>query len=246
MLLCLDAGNSRLKWGLHDGAGWHVQGVCASVDLADLPHCLPQRPVRILACNVAGAQVADGIAALATTLQAPLDWFRASAACAGVRNHYDAPTRLGADRWAALVGTRACHTGAAVVVMAGTATTVDALTAAGDFLGGLILPGIDLMRRALAENTANLPAAQGPHAAFPTQTDSAIVSGCIEATAGAVERMARRLQARADGVDFRVFLSGGAADLLAPHLTPAPCRVDNLVLEGLARTSALGDADSLL
>lgn len=246
MLLCLDAGNTRIKWGLHDGECWHGQDACTHDGLADLPGRLPHAPTRILACNVAGGRVAANIETLAATLAAPLDWFRASPACAGVRNNYADPLRLGADRWAALLGARALHSGAAVVVMAGTATTVDTLTADGLFLGGLILPGVDLMRRALAENTANLPDAQGRHADFPTQTDSAIVSGCIEATAGAIERMARRLQERSAGVDFRVFLSGGAADLLAPHLAPPPQRVGNLVLEGLARAAALAHTDALL
>jgi type III pantothenate kinase len=238
MLLCLDAGNTRLKWGLHDGTQWCAQGACALDALPGLPPALPAAPARVLACNVAGTRIATAIETLATALDAPLDWFHSGTDCAGVTNGYADPARLGADRWAALVGARGLHPGGAVVVMAGTATTIDALAADGRFRGGLILPGLDLMRRALAANTANLPAAQGRHAGFPTNTDDAIASGCIEATVGAIERMTARLRERAAGVDFPVFLSGGAAELLAPHLTPPPRRVANLVLEGLARAAA--------
>lgn len=231
MILCLDAGNTRLKWGMRTAAAWLAQGVCAHAEVDSLAHTLPARPARIVACNVAGAAVAGRIEALAAALGAPLEWFASAAADAGVTNGYDNPAQLGADRWAALVGARALHAGAALVVMAGTATTIDALDAAGRFRGGLILPGLDLMRTSLARNTAGLPEARGSYRDMPTNTDDAIVSGSVQATLGAIERMARRLA----GAEFLCLLSGGAADLLAPHLELPLRRIDNLVLEGLAR-----------
>jgi len=238
-LLCLDAGNTRLKWGLREGGRWRVQGARPHADTGTLAAVLPVRPERILACNVAGAAVAARIAALADTLGAPLDWFASRPVQGGVTNGYDDPAQLGPDRWAALVGARALPAGPALVVMAGTATTIDVLEADGRFAGGLILPGLALMAEALARNTACLPAAHGGYRDCPTNTDDAIVSGAVHATLGAIERMARRLA----GVDFCVILSGGAADLLAPHLDFLPVmRVDNLVLEGLARAASAEDA----
>ncbi len=118
--------------------------------------------------------------------------FAAAASAGGVVNGYDNPAQLGADRWAALIGARGLHAGPALVVMAGTATTVDCLDAQGVFRGGLILPGLDLMRRSLARNTAGLPEACGGYRVLPTNTDDAIVSGCIAATVGAIERMAKQ------------------------------------------------------
>jgi type III pantothenate kinase len=123
------------------------------------------------------------------------------------------------------------------VVMAGTATTIDVLDAAGHFRGGLILPGLDLMRKSLARNTAGLPEARGAYRDLPTNTDDAIVSGALHATLGAIERMAEQV-CRPASADFCVLLSGGAADMLAPHLDLPLQRVDNLVLEGLARVAA--------
>lgn len=236
MILCLDAGNTRLKWGARDAAHWRAQGACAHADCTGLVAAVPEGVERILACNVAGDAVAARIEALAATLGLPLAWFCSSAACCGVTSGYDNPARLGADRWAALIGAHALHDGPALVVMAGTATTIDVLDADGSFRGGLILPGIELMQTSLARNTAGLRAARGGYRDTPTNTDDAIASGALHATLGAIERMAAPL-CRPASADFSVILSGGAADLLAPHLGLPLRRIDNLVLEGLARAA---------
>jgi len=232
MILCLDAGNTRLKYGLFDGGGWRKQGALNHKDFDSLLAELPAKPTRIVACNVAGEAVRLRIEALAKSLALPLDWLASSAAACGVTSGYDTPGQLGTDRWAALIAARALHAGPVVVVMAGTATTIDALDGDGLFRGGLILPGLSLMRAALAGNTADLPHAAGHYRSQPTNTDDAIVSGAIQATLGAIERLHATL-----GDDALCLLSGGAAAELAPHMN-LPCRlIDNLVLEGLARYS---------
>lgn len=234
MILCLDAGNSRLKFGLFDGGRWLLQDALHYAAFDELPARLPARPKRIVACNVAGEPARLRIEALAGKLGLAADWLSSSAAACGVSNAYDRPQQLGADRWAALIAARALHAGAAAVVMAGTATTIDAIDGSGLFRGGLILPGLSLMRAALAGNTADLPHANGNFRALPTNTDDAIVSGSIHATLGAIARVRAML-----GDDALCLLSGGAATELAPHLDP-PCRlIDNLVLEGLARYSLM-------
>lgn len=241
MILCLDAGNTRLKYGLTDGAGWRQCGALHYPDFAGLPAALAAKPTRIVACNVAGAAVRQRIEALAGSLGIPLLWLASSAAACGVRNGYDTPQQLGADRWAALIGARALHDGAAVVVMAGTATTIDALDDTGRFRGGLILPGLALMRAALAGNTAGLPHATGHYRELPTNTDDAIVSGAIHATLGAIERIRATL-----GAGSRCLISGGAAGELAPHLAVAHRLIENLVLEGLAHYSATRENSSII
>ena len=232
MILCLDAGNSRLKYGLFDGNSWRMQGALSYEAFDDLATTLPATPQRIVACNVAGDIVRQRIEALAVKLGLPLDWLSSSAAACAVTNGYDNPHQLGADRWAALIAAHALHAGPVVVVMAGTATTIDALDADGLFRGGLILPGLTLMCAALAGNTADLPHADGLYKSLPTNTDDAIVSGAIHATLGAIERMQATL-----GDEALCLLSGGAAAELAPHVNPPYRLVDNLVLEGLARYS---------
>ena len=230
MLLCLDAGNTRLKFGLFDGGRWLLQNALDYAAFDELPARLPASPTRIVACNVAGQAVRQRIEALAGKLGLPLTWLCSTAAACGVTNSYDTPEQLGADRWAALIGARALHGGACVVAVAGTATTIDALDASGRFRGGLILPGLALMRAALAGNTADLPHASGSFRSLPTNTDDAIVSGALHATLGAIARMRATL-----GADVACLLSGGAAAELAPHLEPPQRPIDNLVLEGLAR-----------
>jgi type III pantothenate kinase len=230
MILCLDAGNTRLKFGLRAGSEWRTQGALDYAAFDSLAQQLPVPPTRIIACNVAGESARQRIEALAARLRVPLDWLQSSAVACGVSNGYDKPQQLGADRWAALIGARALHDGPCVVVMAGTATTIDALDAQGRFRGGLILPGLALMRSALAQNTAGLPHAKGRYRTLATNTDDAIVSGALHATLGAIERV-RATQEN----DTACLLSGGAAVELVPHMSRPYHVVDNLVLEGLAR-----------
>ena len=115
----------------------------------------------------------------------------------GLVNGYDHPSRLGADRWVALAGARsrvlAAHQARpALVVMVGTAVTVDALDADGRFLGGLILPGFGVMLRALEMGTAGLKVPTGEVVDFPTNTSDALMSGGANAIAGAIERQYRQ------------------------------------------------------
>lgn len=232
-LLLLDAGNSRLKWGLWTPDGWLDQGAVAYDALGDMLHALPagEPSLPVFGANVAGEGVASAIeSALAGRAQPPI-WLASRAEAAGVRNGYDRPGQLGVDRWAALVGARSLHAAPCLVVTAGTATTVDVLDGAGGFLGGLILPGVELMRRALATNTAGLGYTPGQVATLPRNTSDAIHAGCVYAQVGAVERMFESLAGQAGAL---CLLNGGAAEVLAAHLR-IPFRViPNLVLEGVA------------
>lgn len=233
MILCLDSGNTRLKWGLHDGSRWLEQGAAGHDDAAALPALTQRwpRPAQVLLANVAGpaavARIVAGLGAWAPALRE----VRSEAQRAGVTNLYRHPERLGVDRWCALIGARARTSDACLVVMAGTATTIDTLDADGRFLGGLILPGSDLMRRALARDTAGLQLAEGEWAATPQCTEDAIVSGAIEAQAGAIERAFARLPAPAK----QCLISGGNADVLLARLAIPCVRAQNLPLEGLLR-----------
>lgn len=235
MILCLDCGNTRLKWGLLSSSGdWHHRDSLPLADIGQLKLALAGHPthVAVIGCNVAGAATATQ---LETQLGMMIEWLTASATEGGVTNSYLAPGQLGADRWAALIAARHLHNGPCLVVNAGTATTIDLLSADGAFEGGVILPGIDLMRRALASNTAQLPYANAAYAELPRNTGSAIVSGTLEASVGAIERMFARLKdAAADKDEAMCILSGGSAAELQPLLTIPHRVVDDLVLHGLA------------
>ncbi len=234
VVLAIDAGNTRVKWGLHDGSRWLESGWTETARARGLTRVFAALPP-------VGAVVVSNVAGVA--LRAALDkalprgtaarWLRSTAIQCGVRNSYAKPAQLGCDRWAALIGARHFHRGAAVVVNAGTALTVDALTADGVFVGGIIVPGAELMRAALARDTAGLRLQPGGFSFFPDNTGDAIMSGAINALCGAVERMARNLE-EGGGQPPGCLLSGGAAGLIAPQLNLEVKVVDNLVLEGLA------------
>lgn len=234
MILCLDCGNTRLKWGLRDNDEWLASGALAHAEITRLAGLLPAgcTPRIAIGCNVAGAALAGQIeAALGLTV----NWITASDRQCGVMSGYDNPKNLGADRWAALIGAKALHRGAALVVLAGTATTIDVLDASGHFEGGLILPGVSMMVKALANNTARLPLALGEYRQIPRNTQDAITSGAIQATLGAIERMFATLSSSKDAA---CLLAGGAADILQAHLAVPNRRIDHLVLEGLACIAA--------
>ena len=137
-VLCIDSGNSRIKWGLATGNGWLARGALAHDAVAQLAPALREHPVavRVLIANVAGMQALAAIHAALAEMTLATDSVievRAEAMRAGVRNGYRDPGRLGVDRWCALIGARAQVAGPALVVMVGTATTVDTLTAEGCF-----------------------------------------------------------------------------------------------------------------
>lgn len=239
MILAIDAGNSRVKWGWHDGSGWTSISTVSLIEFAassdqvnpfSVTHADPER---IIISNVAGEGAHQLLVNWTSIFDAEPVWLRAEAERCGVRNLYERPEQLGPDRWAALIAARALHpAGAALVVNAGTATTVDMLSADGRFLGGAILPGVELMRFVLHEHTGRLPFDEGQYRDTPRKTSDAIESGCRHAQAGAVERMYRVL--RDIELNPLCIVAGGAGRALVDQLSMPRRYFENLVLEGLA------------
>jgi type III pantothenate kinase len=239
VILAIDAGNSRVKWGWHDGAEWNSVATVSLIEFAaSSDHVNPfsvthADPERIIISNVAG----DGAHHLLVNWTSIFDveplWLRAEAERCGVRNLYERPEQLGPDRWAALIAARALHpSGPALVVNAGTATTLDMLSADGRFLGGAIMPGVELMRFVLHEHTGRLPLDTGAHRDTPRNTADAIETGCRHAQAGAVEQMYRVL--RELERNPLCIVAGGAGRALVDLLSMPRRYMENLVLEGLA------------
>lgn len=248
MLLLIDAGNTRVKWALVPSkersasmlGRWAAAGMVGHAQLRQLADAWRgHHIVRVLISNVAGQAMRDKLEQVllgALGMQpVPLEWFASTPSLAGVRNAYRNPQQLGCDRFASAIGAHALYPDQALIVATcGTATTVDAITGDGVFLGGMILPGLGLMASSLAKNTAQLPQVAenlDVREPFADHTDAAIVSGCIAAQAGAIER-AVAAHAHHDHA-VRCILSGGAASLIAPHLSVPATIVDNLVLTGL-------------
>lgn len=244
MLLCIDIGNTRLKWGVSQPEGpWLARGALALAALdhldQDLRPWLGSCRLAVMAC-VAGTAVMDQVAGHLGKLACLR--IAAQAEQCGVRNGYQTPAALGADRWAALIGARSLTRQPCIVVMAGTATTVDVLTAEGEFCGGLILPGLDLMRASLARDTAQLPWADGEVSRTPRCTADAIMSGCIHAQVGAIEHMYRAHAGERQPSNWQCLIGGGAAPALLPHLNVPYQAEPDLVMLGLA---VIGDTPGL-
>ncbi len=257
--LALDVGNTRLKWALYQHARPQspllAQGAefLENIDkLAEGAWADVAQPTTMLGCIVAGD-------AIKRRVESQIDecwntdehfrprWVVASNQEAGLTNGYDHPARLGADRWVAMIGAwqwmrSKLAPGAAnkplVVVMVGTAVTVEAIDMQGKFLGGFILPGHGIMLRALESGTAGLHVPTGEVMEFPTNTSDALTSGGTYAIAGAVRRMHHHLHQRTGDVPW-VVMTGGAGWKMLPSMGMEVELLDSMIFDGLLELAYL-------
>ncbi len=234
-MLLFDAGNTRCKWIWIENGTEFRQGVFDNADVAawqklKFTFSTLEAPKKILVSNVAGLALEQSLRELCDMWQCPLQFVVAQAEQCGVKNAYEQAAQLGSDRWAALIAAWYAVQGACLVVNCGTATTIDSLSESGVFLGGLILPGVEVMQRSLLNNTAQLELEKGNFCEHPRNTADAIVSGVVQATIGAILQQYSLLASK---YNTSCILSGGAASLIFPHLTLPVKRVENLVLQGM-------------
>ena len=249
MFLAIDIGNTRLKWAVfaepRPGSAPFTHGAVfleRIEDLAEGPWKSLQPPAALIGCNVAGEAVRRRVEEQLELWDLTPRWVVPEARAAGVVNGYDIPTRLGADRWVAQIGAR-WHAlqrgvvGPVLVVMIGTAVTVDALDPEGRFLGGLIVPGHGIMLRALEGGTAGLRVPTGQVVEFPTNTSDGLTSGGTYAITGAIERLHRHLRQRF-GCAPRTWMTGGAAWKVSPYLDVEHELLESLIFDGLLALQA--------
>lgn len=241
-ILTIDVGNTRLKWSIFDAprpnAPVLAQGACLLSEIDELADGewagTELNPTQMLGCIVAGEAVRRRTEEqLVARWSIRPRWILPTEQQCGVTNGYDFPGRLGADRWAALIGARHLLPDRAVlVVMVGTCVVIDALGANGTFLGGVILPGFGLMLQALEMGTAGLKVPSGEICRFPTNTSDALMSGGANAIAGAIERMHREL-ARHEQHAPLALIAGGAAPKLLPIIELPYRHTESLIFQGL-------------
>ncbi|MBH1958261.1 MAG: type III pantothenate kinase [Burkholderiales bacterium] len=247
--LALDVGNTRLKWAQYDapvvGAKLLAHGAVflENIDrLAENDWQGMPEPSAILGCVVAGDAIKRRLAEQMEIWEVLPRWVHSSPQEAGLTNGYDHPARLGADRWVAMIGAyhrllaRGIHK-PCLVVMVGTAVTVEAIDASGKFLGGIILPGHGIMLRALESGTAGLHVPTGEVRDFPTNTSDALTSGGTFAIAGAVQRMVDNIT-RHCGEAPECIMTGGAGWKVAPSMTVRCELVESLIFDGLLEIAA--------
>ncbi|MBX3654319.1 MAG: type III pantothenate kinase [Ramlibacter sp.] len=242
--LAIDVGNTRLKWAQYASPAPGQEPLAQGAEFLENIDKLSEgawaglaEPQRMLGCIVAGEAVKRRVEEQMELWDVPPQWVVSSVAEAGLTNGYDHPSRLGADRWVAMIGARhrMLARGPArplVVVMVGTAVTVEAVDAAGHFLGGLILPGHGIMLRALESGTAGLHVPTGEVRDFPTNTSDALTSGGTFAIAGAVERMIQHVR-RHCGAEPACVMTGGAGWKMAPSMSVPFDLVESLIFDGL-------------
>ena len=263
LYLVFDLGNTRLKWAAVESTQniadrnkklWAYSGSISTksfqsaelrAELSDYISKTLPKPDAIAFCCVAGDDAIENLRSLFPQWQ-DLEWqqFTGSSPYQGLRTLYQDPSKLGADRWAALIGARALSSTNTLVINAGTATTIDLLGGNGLHYGGWILPGLSLMQESLQQNAVQLPLAvraskPEAQASFGSTTDEAITGGCDAAQLGAILRAAY-LAKRMNHPVERIWLDGGNAQILAneikqfPELAVLPVEpIEGLVLRGL-------------
>jgi type III pantothenate kinase len=243
MELLIDIGNTRIKWTVLDGqrlahqhaapyAGWTAAQIRGQI-LAKLP-----RPQRVLIANVGGEAIGALVAStIQTSCDVAAEFVHATAVASGVRNGYRNPQQLGVDRWLAMIAAFHLERRATCVVSVGTAMTVDGLDHLGQHLGGIIVPGPDLMISSLFNNTSDIAtrATDGNETAdlFADNTQGAVHQGAAHSLAAVIERACHDMQARL-GAMPALLIAGGASSRVTGALRVPFRLVPDLVLRGLA------------
>lgn len=246
MKLLLDIGNTRLKCAyvstnklisvpplVHREQQFNSQ-------LLQQWQALTPIPNQIAISCVGASEVLEQVLSIARQLWPTVDIIipKAKKFALGVHNAYKYPEKLGVDRWLALLAVRQIYREPACVVDCGTAITLDFMAADGQHSGGLICPGLTLMKQALARGTEQLKFTQIRYApGLADYTEAAIYSGTLYAAAGLIEKV---LTAQ-PGI-YKLFLTGGDAELVASQLNITSTINPDLVLYGLL---AISNEDSL-
>ena len=238
----LDVGNTRLKFA-RAGATEHPVALDthdAALPVRLIAHLGPAHPGdEAWIASVAPTGVSTAVEAALQAAGYAVHRARSHARLGSLQVAYREPSRLGVDRFLALLAASRRDDGPWLLVSAGSALTADLLQADGIHLGGLIAPMPDTMRDALAERFAALDVPRGAVADFAGDTGDAIASGCAQAAVGLVEHALRNAQARL-GVEPMLLLGGGAADLFTDVAASRSRRAPSLVLEGLAAYAQAG------
>lgn len=238
-MLLIDVGNSRLKWGIfadakyvHEGSFVYQLGQVAD-RLGEALRLIPKQAV--------------WVACVAETVRPEIhDWFiqhwgvvpnyvQAKTNCAGVKNGYAQPEQLGVDRWLAVVAAYEKYRMPVCVVDCGTAVTLDAVDQSGQHLGGLIMPGLNLMYRSLstgADMLRHILPGQTVIVDLARQTEDAVTAGCVSLLAAGLDGLCTH-QRQKLGEKMLIVMTGGDARLIMRHMTQACAYEPDLVLQGL-------------
>ncbi len=235
MILAIDSGNTNIKWGVYDGHKWLVIRIASHFDynsLADSWKSLPSISLIIIS-NVAGASARKSLTGLLPLVSSKPLWIEATDTQCGLNNDYYNPSTLGSDRWASMIAIWNQYHEPSLVVTVGTAMTVDMISAAGDFVGGVIAPGVKILNNSLVSQTSLPNAEAGIYDSFSLSTENALFTGVIDSLVGVIEKSHCAMLNKYHYKKIHCILSGGDSKVLLPYLDPKFMIIDNLVLKGL-------------
>lgn len=235
MNLLIDMGNTRLKWAVTT-AGQIIPGqslLNTRINRDELIRLWKgaYRPRRIVVSCVSAGRLLELVQSVARELWLDVDIIlvKSQAQAFGVINAYQQPEKLGVDRWLSLVAVWQQYQAPACIVDCGTAITVDVIDAGGKHQGGLISPGLTLMKQSLRQGTEALPVSSASYACgLADSTEAAIYSGTLMAAIGLIEHVLAQQPA-----GMRLILTGGDAELIAGQLNAVSTVDPDLVLRGL-------------
>ena len=240
-LLAIDVGNTQTALGLYEGAELARHWRLATE---------PQRTGDELGLFLGGLlelAALDGIC-LASTVPSLIRSYEELGAGVGVQLlvlgpgtrtgipiRYDDPREVGPDRIANAVAARERYGAPSIVVDFGTSTNFDVVSPAGEYVGGVIAPGIEISMDALFARAARLVKVDfvAPETAIGKTTESALRSGLVYGFAGQVDGIVRRIRAELGDETAAVVATGGLAELIAPHASTIEHVDPFLTLEGL-------------
>jgi type III pantothenate kinase len=233
MILCIDAGNSRIKWRLTDNGKSIAEGAQLtnkSLEGEALDLSERESPSEIRIANVAGEEVFARLKQqLQSQFSAPIRLAQASSTLGELSCAYEDPQSLGVDRWLAVAAAYHKYNQPLMVVDAGTAITVDIIGPGGQHVGGYIFPGLTMMHDALWKNASDVRVVgSGTEELWipGKNTQQAVNKGCLLAAASAIETLAAQFP-------VRIVITGGDAKVISQAISLDADNHTNLVLDGL-------------
>ncbi len=242
MLLAIDVGNTQTVFGLFDGESLSEQFRVGT----DRNHTSDE--LAVLLRSLVDLEALDGIVLSSSVPQLVREYegfaerwagvdllVLGPGVSTGVPIRYDDPREVGPDRIANAVAARARYGTPAVVVDFGTSTNFDVVSAAGEFAGGVLAPGIEVSMDALFARAARLPKVPfvAPERVISQTTVAALQSGLVYGFAGQVDAIVERIRAELEAPEAPVIATGGLADLIAPHSHTITVVDPELTLQGL-------------
>jgi type III pantothenate kinase len=246
MLLCIDVGNTNITLGLYEGETLGPRWRLAT-DHERMPDEFILQLLGLLAHSGIDRENVDGAAIASVVPTLTGRWVEVcrrglnrdplvvdGTVETGVRILYDEPGSVGADRVVDAVAAYRLYGGPACIVDFGTATTFDAISPGGDYLGGAIAPGIGIAAEALFQRAAMLPRVElaRPPSAIGRNTTHSMQSGLLFGYVSLVEGMVARFREEL-GPDTKVIGTGGLAEVIARETEVLQILAPWLTLDGL-------------